>query len=86
MLYNTTNPFSELKQKAVQNQHYEMAAYIRDIERDIIRNLKYGDKIPSEYFKKLNDILKGVGGYNFYKPWLRKIKINTIYARENSVR
>ena len=79
MILISGNPFSDLKRIAVTNQDYEMAAYIRDVERDIITNVKYGQKIPNKYFKILNDRLIVVSGYRYYKIWLRKIKIKSIY-------
>lgn len=79
MILSNGHPFGDLKRIAVHNQNYEMAAFIRDVERDIITNVKYGQKIPNKYFKILNDRLIGVGGYRHYKNWLRKIKIKSIY-------
>ena len=80
MILSNGHPFGDLKRIAVHNQNYEMAAYIRDVERDIINNIKYGQKIPNKYFKSLNDRLIVVDGYRHYKSWLRKIKIKSIYG------
>jgi hypothetical protein len=73
MLNNNLNPLADLKQKAVRNQHYEVAYYIREAERE------YEIVGTNGLIKRLNDTLKVLKYYNFYKPLLRIIKIKSIY-------
>jgi hypothetical protein len=80
MILNNGHPFGDFKRKAIENQHYELAAYIRDVERTIISDIKYGQKIPTKYFQDLHKrINKRVSGYNLYKSWMRRVKIQQIY-------
>jgi len=80
MILNNGHPFGDFKRKAIENQHYELAAYIRDVERTIISDIKYGQKIPAKYFQDLHKRLhKRVNGYNLYKSFMRRVKIQQIY-------
>jgi hypothetical protein len=88
MILNNGHPFGDFKRKAIENQYYELAAYIRDVERTIISDVKYGQNIPAKYFQDLHkrllndyqNINKRVSGYNLYKSWMRRVKIQQIYV------
>ena len=76
------NTFTDLKSMAVKKQYWELAAFVRDIERKITREVNIGEVIPNNYFQDLHKLLINYNNRSYiiiYKKWFRKLKIKNLY-------
>jgi hypothetical protein len=71
------NFLREFKHWAIQKQKYELASYLRDMER----NFFVGVFNRNDFMKKLSSVSNGYGG----SQWTRMFKISSIYGRERTI-
>ena len=70
---------TDLKNKSIHKQFYDIAAHARDLERKMVTKIKPQDEIPSEDLKRFNNLIIDSYGYFIFKSWMRKLKIKQIY-------
>ena len=70
---------TDLKNKSIHKQFYDIAAHARDLERKMVTKIKPQDEIPSEDLKNFNNLILDSRGYYIFKSWMRKLKIKNLY-------